>query len=263
MITIIYLPQSLQIVGSRSAVRAGIDMIPLLIFSALGSGLGGALCVRKPIEREILAVSFTLQLLGLGLLFSVGLNGSVTAGRYAYECVAGLGFGLSLSSITIVARRSVDEADLSVAMGLTTQIRVLGGLVGIGACQSLLNRLTGVDLDRLLGAEVRKLLRSSIQNINSLPAEQKDAVRKIYARGYRAQIIVSLGTAAAGLLIASFMVVTSRRTSGKETQNGDGELQRVPTLDSDQTRRGGQVSDSGNEVPVLPQPPKSAGDHIH
>jgi Na+/glutamate symporter len=247
MITIIQLPQSFQIVASRSAVRAGIDMIPLLIFSALGSGLGGALCSRKPIERELLAFSFMLQLIGLGLLYSVRLGGAALASHYVYESLAGLGFGLSLSSITIVARRSVDEDDLSVAMGLTTQLRVLGGLIGIGAAQSLLNRVTGQDLKSYVSAEVRARLQSSVENIHTLSKEQQDTVRRFYGRGYRQQIIVSLSTAALGLVLALTMAATREATVEKETPDEtpseDSELQRLPPLEPYQIDRVGHVSD--------------------
>jgi hypothetical protein len=241
MITIIQLPQSFQIVASRSAVRAGIDMIPLLIFSALGSGLGGALCSRKPIERELLAFSFMLQ------FYSVRLGGAALASHYVYESLAGLGFGLSLSSITIVARRSVDEDDLSVAMGLTTQLRVLGGLIGIGAAQSLLNRVTGQDLKSYISAEVRARLQSSVENIHTLSKEQQDTVRRFYGRGYRQQIIVSLSTAALGLVLALTMAATREATVEKETPDEtpseDSELQILPPLEPYQIDRVGHVSD--------------------
>ncbi|KAF2177012.1 MFS general substrate transporter, partial [Zopfia rhizophila CBS 207.26] len=213
MITIIYLPQSLQVAASRSTIRAGIDIIPLLIFSALGSGLGGAFCARKPIEREILTFSFALQLLGLGLLYYAPLKRSVTAGQYAYECIAGLGFGFSLSTIVIVARRAVQPDDLSVAMGFITQIRVLGALVGVACTQTLLNAVTRRDLVTFLGPADMAALRDSIQTIGKFPREQQEAVRSSYARGYKSQIIVSLGTAAAGFIIVLCMSIVNRRKS--------------------------------------------------
>ena len=111
MATIIFLPQRFQLNNGLSPVGAGIRMLALLLLSAFGAGLGGALCSRKNISFQILVVSLALQVLGLGLMSSLPISEAISARQYVYQCILGLGFGLSLSSLALVARFEVKAVD--------------------------------------------------------------------------------------------------------------------------------------------------------
>lgn len=112
MTTVIFLPQRFQLANGLSPVAAGIRMLPLLLFSGIGSGLGGVLCSRKHIEKYLLSGSIAMQLVGLGLMTTLPIYGRINSSQYGYQVLLGLGFGLSLSTIVIVARREVREEDL-------------------------------------------------------------------------------------------------------------------------------------------------------
>lgn len=111
MATIIFLPQRFQLSNGLSPVGAGIRMLPLLLLSAFGAGLGGAICSRKNVSFWILMGSLALQVLGLGLMSSLPISEAIAARQYVYQCILGLGFGLSLSSLALVARFEVKAVD--------------------------------------------------------------------------------------------------------------------------------------------------------
>ena len=111
MATIIFLPQRFQLENGLSPVAAGVRMLALLLLSAFGAGLGGALCSKKNISFWILVVSLAFQVLGLGLMSSLPNSEGISARQYVYQCILGLGFGLSLSSLALVARFEVKVAD--------------------------------------------------------------------------------------------------------------------------------------------------------
>ena len=96
-----------------------------------------------------------LQLLGVGLTSSLPSNRqSLLPAQYGYEVLMGFGFGLSLSSLLVLVPMVVSKQDIgkvylpmetipilmidvAVAMGAITQIRVLGGTVGLAIWYSI------------------------------------------------------------------------------------------------------------------------------
>ncbi|KAL9588224.1 MAG: hypothetical protein Q9203_002967 [Teloschistes exilis] len=112
MVTIIFLPQRFQIENDLSPVDAGVKMLALLLLSAFGAGLAGFICSKKNISWYLLVLSNVLQVIGLGLLSSIPSSETVLARQYGYQVILGLGFGLGLSSLVIVSRVEVDDADL-------------------------------------------------------------------------------------------------------------------------------------------------------
>lgn len=87
-------------------------MLALLLLSALGAGLGGAISSRRNVSWYILVLALALQLIGLGLMSTLPASGPVAARQYGYQAILGLGFGLSLSSLVILARVEVGPSDL-------------------------------------------------------------------------------------------------------------------------------------------------------
>ena len=112
MVIIIFLPQRFQIENSLSLVDAGFKMLALLLLFAFGAGLAGFICSKNNISWYLLILSNVLQVIGLGLLSTIPSSDTVLAGQYGYQVILGLGFGLGLSSLVIVSRVEVDEADL-------------------------------------------------------------------------------------------------------------------------------------------------------
>lgn len=112
MVTIINLPQWFQIVNGLSPVDAGVRMLPLLLVSACGAGIAGAIASKKNVSWHILVSSNALQVLGLGLMSSLPSTEAVSKDQYGFQAILGMGFGLGLSSLIIVTRVEVDDDDL-------------------------------------------------------------------------------------------------------------------------------------------------------
>ena len=112
MVIIIFFPQRFQIENSLSPLDAGVKMLALLLLSAFGAGLAGFICRNNDISWYLLILSNVLQVIGLGLLSTILSSDTVLARQYGYQLILGLGFGLGLSSLVIVSRVEVDEADL-------------------------------------------------------------------------------------------------------------------------------------------------------
>ncbi|PGH19325.1 hypothetical protein AJ80_04078 [Polytolypa hystricis UAMH7299] len=221
--TIIFLPQRFQLQNNLSPVDAGIRMLALLLLSAFGSGFGGFLGAKKNFSFYVLVGSIGLQLIGLGLMSTLPDTGDIPHIQYFYQAILGLGFGLALSSTIIVSRMEVDAADHAVTMGAITQVRVLGGSIGIAICQAILSSRVRHDLRQTLSKQQLADLLKSTSTIATLTPDQQRATSQAYGRGFKLQTIVLLGFAGASLL-TSLLVFKRHAHSwdARDTEKQDG-----------------------------------------
>ena len=98
---------------------------------------------------------------------------------------------------------SISDLDAAVAMGAITQVRVLGGTIGLAIwfeCSSaryakltfdsstVLNRITNQGLQSILDPSELQSISDSFSTINTLDEVRRVAVRKVFARGYNQQM---------------------------------------------------------------------------
>lgn len=104
------MPLRFQSINGRSGIQAGVDILPFTITVALGSALTGGLTARGRLPPiVVLAVGSVLQILGMGLLFSVPVTTDLPARIYGYQVLAGLGIGLSLTTLLNLAPYLVEK----------------------------------------------------------------------------------------------------------------------------------------------------------
>lgn len=176
-------------------------MLPLLLLSSLAAGVGGFLVQIKNISFQLLVVSACLQLLGLGLMSSLPSSGGVTDRQYGFQVILGVGFGLSLSTLPLIARLEVEKEDHAVAMGAITQIRVLGGLVGIAVSQTILTGRVNTELRTILSQDQLAALFRTVESIKDFTADQAAEIRERYGWGFNLQFRVMMYFAIGCLII--------------------------------------------------------------
>lgn len=135
-------------------------------------------------------------------------------------------------------------------MGAITQVRVLGGVIGIAICQAVLSSHVKNELvDVLDPNQLAALLRSAIE-IAILNPVQITATREAYGRGFNIQTRIMMYFAAASFIIslASFKRHPSE-IGEKETEDID-ELKRAAGLtvaEEDSTGSGESQPGSGSQ----------------
>lgn len=109
---LIYLvPLRIQVVGGKSPLLAGVMLLPMLVTVAIGSVASGAINTRKLVITETLFVGSCLMLLGCGLLTTLSTEELDTGKLLGFIAFCGLGFGLTVSSSTMIASFEVDPRD--------------------------------------------------------------------------------------------------------------------------------------------------------
>lgn len=104
-IAIINLPQRFQIVDGDSPVTAGVKLLPTMVSSAIGSLIGGFLNRKRNVTSFTLIAGSAFQLLGYGLMSSLDDARSTPPKNFGFQVFLGLGFGITMPSVTIIAQR--------------------------------------------------------------------------------------------------------------------------------------------------------------
>ena len=106
-IAIVNLPQRFQIVDGDSPVIAGVKLLPMMVSSALGSLVGGGINSRRNLTSYVLVVSSAFQLLGYGLMTTIGNSSPTSHHHFGFQVFLGLGFGLAMPAVTIIGQTQV------------------------------------------------------------------------------------------------------------------------------------------------------------
>jgi hypothetical protein len=193
-VVIYSVPLHLQIVNGKSPLMAGLGLLPLLAATAIGSMLGGAISSKNDLSFYTLTAGSGLLALGTGLLSTISSSTKVDPMIYGFEIFVGLGFGLSVSTASILAAIQCEIKDhgmitfpsscwsnifLATAQGMVAQARVLGGSFGIAASTAILGLFESREL-----ADIISPSQLSALNFGSLNTAQAQSVRQTYAHAF-------------------------------------------------------------------------------
>lgn len=78
-------------------------------------------------------------------------------------------------------------------MGAITQIRVLGGTIGLAICTAVLNQHVRHGLTTALSPQQVTNILQSVSSISDLDAITEKAVRRVFAEGYSQQMRIMTG----------------------------------------------------------------------
>lgn len=111
---VVNIPQRAQAVDGLSPVRAGLALLPLLLTSPLAMAVSGTLTSNFHVPPvHLIVIGTILQLIGVALTSSLPTTTfKITSQQYGYEVIMGLGFGLGLTTVLIMAPLVVKEIDL-------------------------------------------------------------------------------------------------------------------------------------------------------
>lgn len=106
-------------------------------------------------------------------------------------------------------------------MGSATQIRVLGGTIGLAICSALLRNYVTNRTAELLTPDQQAAMLQSFQSVGRLPPELQVKIREAYADGYSQLMRVMLY-----FCIASFfsLLLLFERQPRKLQTSEDGEI---------------------------------------
>ncbi|KAF4995437.1 hypothetical protein FGRMN_5118 [Fusarium graminum] len=196
LLLIYAIPLRFQVVSGKSALIAGIMLLPMLGTSAIGSVIAGKINATKNFIFESLLIGSCFMTLGCGLLASVS-HGSEDAKILGYMSFCGLGFGLTVASSTMLSMVEVPIRDYAPAQGILSQVRLLGGSLGIAASSALLNEKSTSYLVGILSPYKQATIGSSHTHLSN---SQWSAVRYTYSDVFKVEMKIAAAVAACSVI---------------------------------------------------------------
>ncbi|PVI05321.1 MFS general substrate transporter [Periconia macrospinosa] len=197
-VCVITIPQRFQVINALSGWDASVRLLPFTVGIPVGSVIQSVAIKRGVPPIFVVLTGSLIQVAGTipQLYPSVG----ITAAIYGEHFLTGFGVGINLGLLILWTPYIAKGTDTSVGMSSITQIRALGGVVGIAIVSNLFNNYLRQSLasSGLSGAEVAAVIQSAAAS----SALQNDLTRHIFREAYIRQVRVVVGFAAAQLALA-------------------------------------------------------------
>ncbi|KAI1131292.1 major facilitator superfamily transporter [Nemania abortiva] len=220
-ILIVYaFPLRCQVVNGKDALVAGVMLLPMLGSSAIGSAVSGRVNGKEDRSCETLVVATSFVALGCGLLTTISGSVGLEPKALGFLVFVGLGFGLSVTTTTILASLQSSIRDYAPAQGIVAQVRVFGGSLGIAASSAILQ----ISLRAQVGGSATSQQISSVEGggTNLAPSELA-AIRRGYANAFREDMKVCTIIASIALLWALGTYSRQRLSRAEQREQRVGE----------------------------------------
>ncbi|KAI1116645.1 major facilitator superfamily domain-containing protein [Nemania sp. NC0429] len=215
-VAVLYLPVWFQGLLGKSALGAGILLIPLIagyvVCSVFGGGLTSAMGYYNPgmIFGSVLAIA------GSALLITLNL-GSDTGRIIGYQLLYGFGVGFGFGQPSYVVQTVLDQVDVPIGITLITLLQNLSASIFVAVAQSifqgelrrrLLEVSPDIDISNVLGSGANDFL-------TSLPPDIQAQARDSFSTSIVHTFYISLALSAA----SSIPAITTRWRSMKINAN--------------------------------------------
>ncbi|MDM0076549.1 DHA2 family efflux MFS transporter permease subunit [Variovorax sp. J2P1-59] len=188
----------LQLVLGRSPMQVGLAFLPAnLIMAAFSLGLSAKLVMRFG-NRAPLSVGLLLAAAGLALFVRAPVDGSFLADVLPGMTLLGIGAGMALNPLLLVAMSDVAPSESGLASGVLNTAFMMGGALGLAVLASLAAARTG------------HLLATGANPLVALNG------------GYHLAFLVGAVFAAAAALLASVFLRANVRTSAPRDDDAMG-----------------------------------------
>jgi MFS family permease len=148
LVTFFFLTQFFQIVQGRSALEAGLLIIPTSLAMMFAAPLSGTLVSRIGPRYLVLAMALAM-VTGVLLLTSLEVGSSALAAVIPLT-IFGFGAGLGMPALTDTVMAAVPEEDAGIGSAVNDVSRELGGALGIATIGSLVSSLYRANIDDAL-----------------------------------------------------------------------------------------------------------------
>lgn len=179
----------------------------MVVSAAAGTFFAGGLSRRWNLTAYTAIAGSALQAIGYGSMTTLSSSSTQNMNHtYGFEVLLGLGFGMSIASTTIltVYRFLSQPQHTAVMQGCITQVRSLGGSIGLSVSTIIFNaKIQDSEiLASLLPPPMLEQLYKSPLVIKMMSPVQRAAVTSVYADAFREQMFVATYVAIAAFVVS-------------------------------------------------------------
>ncbi|OGE58057.1 hypothetical protein PENARI_c001G09035 [Penicillium arizonense] len=200
LISMLYtLPLWFQGVRGTTAVKSGIDTIPMVLALVVGAILSGGIITATGYYVPWMFVAAVLMSTGAGLMTTFKLDTNHAA-WIGYQVLFGFGIGTGLQQPSLAAQTILPMEEVAIGVSLMFFAQSLGGAVFIAVAQSLFQNYLGAELPYIQGIDSAKVLAAGATGlVDAVPADKLTEVLIVYNDGLHRSFIV--GVAVSCLMI--------------------------------------------------------------
>ncbi|WP_438272661.1 DHA2 family efflux MFS transporter permease subunit [Streptomyces uncialis] len=204
-----YLPTFLQIVRGVTPTMSGVHMLPMVVGLLLSSTVSGQIVSRTGRWKVFPVAGTGITTIGLLLLHRLDAH-TGTAETSAYFFVFGLGLGLVMQVLVLIAQNSVTYEDLGVATSGVTFFRSIGAAFGVAVFGSVFaGRLQDALADALAGRNLPAgvdpaSLAADPRGLDRIPAALRPAVLDAFSSSITEVFLYAAPVALLGFVLAWF-----------------------------------------------------------
>lgn len=219
-----YVPIFFQSVKGSSAMKSGIQLLPLMLATVISSVLVGAFVTAAGYYTPFLIGSTAIAAIGTGLITTYSVD--ISTGKWiGYQILVGAGVGAGFQIPMTAVQTVLPPEDIPVGTAAVMFFQTLGGALFIAVGQSVFQNglIDGirefaptVDPRAIVGAGATEM-RHVLAALGQL--DQLDAVIRAYMSGLRDAYRVSLALALVALVASCFLEWKSVKKTGQESKN--------------------------------------------
>ncbi|MEU3627348.1 MFS transporter [Amycolatopsis coloradensis] len=213
----VFLSQYFQLSLGKSPTVAGLLSLPMIFGLLVSSTISGQLISRTGKWKSHLLLGSALMTVGLALLGTLDANTNLVV-LGAYMVVLGVGVGMLMQNLVLVAQNDVDAQDLGTATSTLSFFRSLGGSIGVSALGAVLaNRVVALMSEKLGPLPGGGEGGGAVPNIATLPEPVANVVREAYGEATSELFLISAPIALLVIVAVAFLKHKPLKTqSGNE-----------------------------------------------
>ncbi|KAI4223058.1 MAG: hypothetical protein L6R36_005688 [Xanthoria steineri] len=167
MVWIYFLPIYFQAIFGSSAIRSGIQMLPLVLSLVAGNISAGSLVTAIGYYTPFLILSSCLMSIGAGLCSTFGVH---TTAPYwiGYQILVGWGIGCGMQQTSTAAQRVLEKHEAPIGVSLMFFGQSLGGVISLSAAQNVLSNSLISNLDSFPDVDPRTIIETGATALRSI-----------------------------------------------------------------------------------------------
>lgn len=198
----VYIPMWMQGVLGKSAALGGIVLAPMSVIWMFGSFAGGKV-MQKWSAKKAIFISMIPILLG-AIALSLAKIDTAYGLFYIISAILGIGFGMTMTILTVLAQTSVEKDNIGVATSFFTLSRTIGQTIMISVFGLVLNASMNQGLAEKKELGVNKAMMNQLinpQTVKELPSNLIGDLREILYNNLHQVYLVGIA-----LVVISFML---------------------------------------------------------
>jgi MFS family permease len=212
----VFLPLFFQLVLGFAPARAGLMLAPMTGGVVVASFLGGRIVSRTGRYKILPVVGLAAATLAFLAVMRAAVAGASIGFTEVSLVILGMGFGLVMPNLMVAIQNAVLPVELGAATAASAYFRSLGGTFGVAVSGAIMTtQLQALHTEKWAGMarEGRSLLEQGIQQIEQLPAVEKEMVIGAYRHAISTTFLLGSMVIALAFLLVLFLPEHPLRTS--------------------------------------------------